>query len=91
MALDLPPLGRAACRPLPSPPFVAGASPRWYAFGRGRGAAPGAGCSLLPAGEPGGGGGEGRPVSRPPGRVAGGLWGRGVALPRSIPLPSLGW
>ena len=29
-------------------------------------------------------------MSRPPGGVAGGQGGRGVALPRSVPLPSLG-
>ena len=36
------------------------------------------------------GGGEGRPVSRPPRGVARGPGGRGVVLPRSVPLPSLG-
>ena len=33
--------------------------PQVYAFGRGRGAAPGAGCGLPPVGQPGGGGGRG--------------------------------
>ena len=36
------------------------------------------------------GGGGGQPVSRPPGGVAGGPGGRRVALPRSVPLPSVG-
>ena len=49
-----------------------------YAFGRGRGAAPGAGCGLPPAGQPGGGGWEGRPVRRPSVKVARGPGGRGV-------------
>ena len=35
-------------------------------------------------------GGGGWPVSRPPGGVAGGPGGRGVVLPRSVPVPSLG-
>ena len=79
-----PSLGGAACGPLPSPPFVAGASPPGVRVLLGSG--------LPPAGQPGGGGGggEGRPVSCPPGGVAGGPGGRGVVLPRSVPLPSLG-
>ena len=64
--------------------------PQVYAFGRGRGATPGAGYGLPPAGQRGGEGGEGRPVSRPPRGVAGEPGGWGVALPRSVPLPSLG-
>ena len=59
-----------------------------YAFGQGRGAAPGAGCGLRPAGQSGGGGGWS--VSRPSGGVARGPEGRGVVLPRSVPLPPLG-
>ena len=62
-----------------------------HAFGRGRGAAPDAGCGLPPAGQPGAGGGwEGRPVSRPSRGVTRGPGGRGLVLPRSVPLPSLG-
>ena len=42
-------------------------SPLAYAFGWGRGAAQCAACGLPPGGQPGGGGGEGRPVNRLPG------------------------
>ena len=60
-------LGGGGLRLPAQPPFSSPAhSPLVYAFGRGRGVAPGAGCRLPPAGQPGGGGG-GRPVKRPPG------------------------
>ena len=55
-----------ALRPVP-PPSLAH-PPEVYAFNRGRGAAPGAGFGLPPAGQPGGGGGGG---------VAGGSRGAG--------------
>ena len=53
VVLHLPPLTPLRCR---------------YVFGRGRGVAPGAGRGLPPAGQPRGGGVEGRPVCRPPRR-----------------------
>ena len=43
----------------PVPPSLPAHPPQVYAFGQGRGVAPGAGCGLPPAGQPGGGG-EGR-------------------------------
>ena len=61
-----------------------------YAFSRGRGAAPCAGCGLPPAGQAWPEGGGGGSVSRPSGGVARGPGGPGVVLPRSVPLPSLG-
>ena len=64
--------------------------PQVYALGRGRGAAPGAGCGLPPAGQRGGRGGGGAARQLPPRGAAGGFGGRGVVLPRSVPLPSLG-
>ena len=51
-----------------------------------RGAGPWRSC----AGGRAGGGGGGGPCAAPPVRAAGGPVGRGVALPRSVPLPSLG-
>ena len=90
MAPHLPLWGGRPAALCPVPPSSPAHPSQVYAFGRGRGAAPGAGCGLPPAGQPGGGGGEGRPVRRPPGGVAGGHGGRGFALPRSVPLPSLG-
>ena len=62
--------------PLSSPAH----SPLAYAFGRGRGAAPCAGCRLPPAGQPGRGGGGGAAREPPPGRLQ---------QTRSVPLPSL--
>ena len=52
--------------PYPAPLSLPAHSPEAYAFGRGCGAAPCAGCVLLPAGQPGLGGG-GRPVNPPSG------------------------
>ena len=88
--------GRPAA-PCPVPLSSPVHSPLVYAFGRGCGAAPGAGCGLPLAGQPGrggggggAGGGEGRHANRLPGGVARGPGGRGIVLPRSVPLPSLG-
>ena len=63
--------------------------PQAYAFGRGHGAAPGAGCCPLPAGQPGGGVGDGRLVSRSLEGLAGG-WGAGGSL-RLSPSLCLPW
>ena len=91
MAPHLPPLEGAVCSFLPCPPFVAGASPPSGTSSVGvvgQPRAPGAVCcrraSLA------GGGGEGRPVSRPPVGLAGGPGGREVASPQPVSLPSLG-
>ena len=70
-----------ALRPVP-PPSLAH-PPQVYAFGRGRGAAPGAGCGLPPAGQPGRGGGRSASV-RPsafPGRAT---KRASLAAPRSL-------
>ena len=81
--------GGPACGSLPSPPFVAGAFPPVVRIRSGSRGSPGR--QVRPAASrPAWRGGEGRPVSRPPGGVAGGPGGRGVVLPRSVPLPSLG-
>ena len=85
----LPPPGGCPVAPCPDPPSSPAHSPRVCLSGRGCGAAPGARRGLLPAGEPGGGRGGGCVLSSPEVRP-GGLAGRGVALPLSVPLPSLG-
>ena len=78
---------------LPRPPFVAVASPRGVrvqpgSWGSpGRRARPAAGGS---AWRGGGGGGGAACVPPSPEEWPGGPAGRGVALPRSVPLPSLG-
>ena len=69
-----PLLGGAACGPLPSPPFVAGASPTGVRVGSGSGCSPGR--RVLPAAGGPAWRGEGRPVSRPPRGGAGGPGGR---------------
>ena len=62
----LPFWGGWLAAPYPAPLSSPAYSPLAYAFGRGRGAAPCAGCGLPPAGQPGGGG-ERRPPNRAPG------------------------
>ena len=74
----------------PVPPSSLAHPPQVYAFCRGRGAAPVAGCGLPPAGQPGGGGGGPAACEPPLQRRGGGAGWPGVALPRSVPLPSLG-
>ena len=75
----------SALSPLSSPVHP----PQAYAFGRGRGVAPGAGCGPLPAGQPGGGGRGGLAHEPPPrraGRGAGGPGGRSAsAHPSAFP------
>ena len=87
------PRGGAAFGPLPRPPLVAGACPpgvrvRPGSWGSpGRRARPAAGGSAWR----GGGGGGGAACDLPsPEEWPGGLAGRGDALPRSVPLSSLG-
>ena len=87
-----PSSGGAACGPLPRPPFVAGASPPRVRVRPGSRAAPGAGRGLSPADQPGEGGGGGGAACVPPSPEVWpwGLAGRALALPQSVPLPSLG-
>ena len=83
--------GRGGLRPSAQPPFHRRRIPSRCmrsAGVLGQPRAPGAACrrqASLAGGE-----GEGRPVSRPSGGVARGPGGRGVVLPWSVPLPSLG-
>ena len=77
--------GRRSAAFCPVPLSSPAHPPQAHAFGRGLGAAPGAGCGPPPAGQPsGGGGGEGRPVSRPPRRAGLGAGGAGGS-PRLSP------
>ena len=84
------PLWRAVLWPPARTPLLCQRIPRRvYLSGRGCGLAAGAGHGLLPVGLPGGGGGAACVPSSPEVWPVG-LVGRGVALPWSVPLPSLG-
>ena len=91
VALQLPPPGGWPVAPGPDPPSSPAHPPQVYLFGRGRWAAPGAGRGM--AGRRwvslAGGGGAACVPSSPEVRL-GGSERQGVALPRSVPLPSLG-
>ena len=81
---------RGSPPPSPDPPFVAGASPPGVRVRPGSWGSPGRHARPAAGGSAWRGGGRAASAPPSPDEWPGGLVGQGVALPRSVPLPSLG-